>query len=60
MLVRWTQPAAGDLLHTCDYNAERFGAAQARRVADAIYESAASLNEMPNRADQAASPTRGK
>jgi plasmid stabilization system protein ParE len=25
------------------------GAAQARRVADAIYESAASLHEMPNR-----------
>ena len=38
MLVRWTQPAADDLLHICDYTAERFGAAQARRVADAIYE----------------------
>jgi toxin ParE1/3/4 len=49
MLVRWTQPAAGDLLHICDYTAERFGTAQARRVADAIYESAASLHEMPNR-----------
>ena len=49
MLVRWTQPAADDLLHICDYTAERFGAAQARRVADAIYESAASLHEMPNR-----------
>ena len=44
MLVRWTQPAADDLLHICDYTAERFGAAQARRVADAIYESAASLH----------------
>jgi hypothetical protein len=40
MLVRWTQPAADDLLHICDYTAERFGTAQARRVADAIYESA--------------------
>src|ERR1700680_4013133 len=60
MLVRWTQPAADDLLHICDYTAERFGAAQARRVADAIYESAASLREMPNLVDQATSPTRGR
>jgi toxin ParE1/3/4 len=44
MLVRWTRPAADDLLHICDYTAERFGAAQARRVADAIYETAASLH----------------
>jgi plasmid stabilization system protein ParE len=36
MLVRWTRPAADDLSHICDYTAERFGAAQARRVADAI------------------------
>ena len=49
MLVRWTQPAADDLLHICDYTVERFGAAQARRVADAIYETAASLQHMPNR-----------
>ena len=49
MLVRWTQPAADDLLRICDYTAERFGKAQGRRVADAIYESAASLHEMPNR-----------
>ena len=49
MLVRWTQAAANDLLHICDYTAERFGAAQARRVADAIYETAASLQDMPNR-----------
>ena len=44
MLVRWTQPAADYLLHICDYTAERFGAEQARRVADAIYETAASLH----------------
>ena len=44
MLVRWTRPAADDPLHICDYTAERFGAAQARRVADAIYETAASLH----------------
>ena len=60
MLVRWTRPAADDLLHICDYTAERFGAAQARRVADAIYETAASLQDMPNRGRKAASPTRGK
>ena len=56
MLVRWTQPAANDLLHICDYTAERFGAAQARRVADAIYESAASLQDMPNRGRKGRKP----
>ena len=56
MLVRWTQPAADDLLHICDYTAERFGAAQARRVADAIYESAVSLHDMPNRGRQGRKP----
>jgi plasmid stabilization system protein ParE len=49
MLVRWTQPAADDLLHICDYTAERFGAAQARRVADALYETVASLQHMPRK-----------
>ena len=49
MLVRLTQPAADDLLHICDYTAERFGAAQARRVADALYETAASLQHMPRK-----------
>jgi hypothetical protein len=29
--------------HICDYSAERFGASQARRVADAIFETATSL-----------------
>ena len=56
MLVRWTQPAADDLLHICDYTAERFGAAQARRVADAIYETAASLQDMPNRGRKGRKP----
>jgi hypothetical protein len=60
MLVRWTQPAADDLLHICDYTAEHFGSSQARRLADAIYETAASLQDMPNRGRKAASPTRGK
>ena len=56
MLVRWTQPAADDLLHICDYTAERFGGAQARRVADAIYETAASLQDMPNRGRKGRKP----
>jgi toxin ParE1/3/4 len=56
MLVRWTQPAADDLLHICDYTAERFGAAQARRVADAIYATAASLQDMPNRGRKGRKP----
>ena len=49
MLVRWTQRAEDDLLHICDFTADHFGGAQARRLADAIYETAASLQEMPNR-----------
>ena len=56
MLVHWTQAAADDLLHICDYTAERFGAAQARRVADAIYETAASLQDMPNRGRKGRKP----
>ena len=56
MLVRWTQPAADDLLHICDYTADHFGAVQARRVADAIYETATSLQEMPNRGRKGRKP----
>ena len=56
MLVRWTQPAVDDLFHICDYTADHFGAAQARRLADAIYETAASLQEMPNRGRKGRKP----
>jgi plasmid stabilization system protein ParE len=56
MLVRWTQPAVDDLFHICDYTADHFGAAQARRVADAIYETATSLEEMPNRGRKGRKP----
>jgi toxin ParE1/3/4 len=49
MIVRWTRPAADDLGHICDYTEVRFGAAQARRAAFAIYEAADSLKSMPNR-----------
>lgn len=49
MLLRWTTPATDDLTHICDYTEERFGAAQARRTALAIYHAADSLKEMPQR-----------
>jgi ParE toxin of type II toxin-antitoxin system, parDE len=38
MLVRWTETAANDLTHICDYTEEHFGPAQARRTAIAIYD----------------------
>lgn len=44
-----TEPAANDLTHVCDYTQERFGAAQARRAALAIYATADSLSHMPHR-----------
>lgn len=56
MLVRWTKPAADDLWHICGYTEKRFGAAQARRVALAIYESADSLKEMPYRGRKGRKP----
>ncbi|MSV36315.1 MAG: hypothetical protein EXQ47_12070 [Bryobacterales bacterium] len=43
MLVRWTKPATADLTHICDYTGKRFGTAQARRAARAIYDAAGSL-----------------
>ena len=49
MLVRWTKPAADDLTHICDYTEERFGSAQARRAAVAIYDAADSLKSIPHR-----------
>ncbi len=49
MLVRWSRPSAEDLAHICDYTQERFGEAQARRAASAIYDAAGSLRSMPLR-----------
>ena len=49
MIVRWTRPAEDDLTHICDYTAELFGAAQARRAAMSIYAAVDSLKEMPLR-----------
>ena len=49
MIVRWTKPAADDLTNICDYTEDRFGAAQARRAAIAIYDAADFLKDMPHR-----------
>ena len=49
MIVRWIRPAADDLNHICGYTQERFGAAQARRAAMAIYDAADALKDMPLR-----------
>lgn len=48
MTVRWTKPAADDLIHVCDYTEERFGTRQARRAARAVYGAADSLRAMPH------------
>ena len=47
MIVRWTGPAA-DLTHICDHTEKRFGAAQARRAAMAIYDAADARQDMPS------------
>jgi plasmid stabilization system protein ParE len=49
MRIRWTQPAACDLTHICDYTKERDSQAAARRVALAIYEGISSLTQFPQR-----------
>lgn len=48
MLLRWTTNAADDLTHISDYTQERFGPAQARRTALAIYDRAEFLKTNPN------------
>ncbi len=49
MHIRWTEPAARDLTHICDYTQERDGPAAARRVALAIYRGISSLTQFPQR-----------
>ena len=49
MRIRWTQPAADDLTHICDYIEEHDTSATARRVALAIYESIGTLVRFPRR-----------
>jgi toxin ParE1/3/4 len=49
MRVRWTKPASDDFTQVCDYTNERFGQAQARRVALTIYDHIESLRTHPNK-----------
>jgi plasmid stabilization system protein ParE len=43
MRVRWTEPAARDLTHICDYIEEHDSTTTARRVAIFIYERVSAL-----------------
>lgn len=54
--MRWTTRATDDLTHIRDYTEERFGAAQARRAALAIYKDASSLKRMPHRGQHGRKP----
>lgn len=47
MIVRWTTLAADDLLQISSYTEKRFGPAQARRAAMAIYDAADALKNAP-------------
>jgi plasmid stabilization system protein ParE len=47
MPLRWTEPAASDLNHSCDYLEEHEGSTTARRVALSIYERVSSLVKFP-------------
>jgi len=49
MRIRWTEPAARDLTHICDYIEEHDGPATARRVALTIYQGVGSLGRFPHR-----------
>lgn len=49
MRIRWTDPAARDLTHICDYIEGHDGPATARRVALIIYESVGCLTQFPRR-----------
>ncbi|HZM12242.1 MAG TPA: type II toxin-antitoxin system RelE/ParE family toxin [Candidatus Limnocylindrales bacterium] len=52
MRIRWTEPAAHDLTHICDYTEEHDGPAAARRVALTIYQGVSSLTQFPHRGRQ--------
>jgi toxin ParE1/3/4 len=49
MLVRWTEAAAADFTHICDYTEDHFGSARARQTALSIYDAADSLNTQSQR-----------
>jgi toxin ParE1/3/4 len=49
MRVLWTEPAAHDLTHICDYIEKHDSSTTARRVALSIYERVSALVEFPER-----------
>jgi len=49
MRIRWTELAAQDLTHICDYIEEHEGPGAARRVATAICQGVDALSRFPNR-----------
>jgi len=49
MRIRWTDPAARDLNHLCDYIRDHDAPAAARRVALSIYQTVSSLSQFPHR-----------
>ncbi len=49
MRIRWTQPAAHDLIQICDYIETHGSSATARRVALSIHERIDTLAEFPER-----------
>jgi addiction module RelE/StbE family toxin len=49
MRIRWTQPAANDLIRICDYTEEHDGPGQARHLALRLYEGVDSLAQFPLR-----------
>ena len=48
MRIRWTEPAARDFIHLCDYTRERDGGEQARKLALRIHGALGALLEFPN------------
>ena len=49
MRIRWTEPAAHDLTHICDFTEGLDGPAAARRMALTIYQGVSSLTQFPHR-----------
>jgi toxin ParE1/3/4 len=50
MVTHWTKLASEDLVAICEYTERELGAAQARRTALAIYDTADSLDTTPTEA----------
>ena len=49
MRLRWTEPAAHDLIRICDYIEAQNGPTAARRVAITIHDGISSLTDFPKR-----------